>query len=93
MFVMRWLLAAAALCEHVNQLVSVFLSSCLSVSSPCIIIRGSDIAALPSPPFLYGYLALSVSVPSFLSKTADTAESHGAAIVRRAQLRETDIKQ
>ena len=53
MFVMRWLLAAAAaaFCEHVNQLVSVCLSFCLSVSLPsrCLIIQGASVSPLCIP--------------------------------------------
>lgn len=53
MFVMRWLLAAAAAAfyEHVNQPVSVCLPICLLVSHLSLIIRGAGISAVQSHSF------------------------------------------
>lgn len=68
MFVVRWLLAAAAFCEHVNQLVSVCLSLCVSVS-PLYLIRGVSISAVLSPPF-----STSPFLPHPLCRTPETSE-------------------
>lgn len=53
MFVMRWLVAAAAaFCELVNQLVSVCLSFCLSVSPRRLIIQGAGVS-VEHPPSVF----------------------------------------
>lgn len=83
MFCMRWLLAAAALFEHVHQLVSVCLSCCLLVSALCIIIWGASTSAMHS-----ALLPLLSTSPSLFLHAIPPLQSQ-----RRAYLCENDSKQ
>lgn len=73
-----WLLLLLLLCAHVNHLVSVCLSFCVSLSPLCLIIQGGSISAVRSLPF-------SPSLPplqNFWNIRAE--ENSGGAMMRRA---------